>query len=86
MDTAIYVLRPFRMQTTTPFKPPVLSTFFLHCRRYTNKRKRLLRELDFVTNLGVDILLYGDIIESHENYCLIFVVVYKYIMATDSVR
>ena len=56
--------------------------FFFMCDRYTNQRNDLFHDLNFLPNINLNLLLYGDVSRSIADNTSIFEAVQKFIERT----
>ena len=56
--------------------------YFLECRLYTEARTQLISNLDFLENLEIETLLFGNSALSEEQNLKIFMGIQKYIQQT----
>ena len=56
--------------------------FFFMCGRYTNQRNNLFHDVNFIQNINLKLLLFGDVSRSIEDNTRIFEAVQKFIGKT----
>ena len=61
----------------------MLIHYFLECRLYTEARTRLISNLDFLENLEIETLLFGNSASTEEQNLKIFKGIQEYIQQTN---